>query len=347
MSAKIEYKNAVYSRRVPCVFLSNNAVFLFRFQVYSRLMRFFFVTALLLAFLALAACFREKPVPEAPLPAEELPDLAETLERLGAAGNSGESDVPDAQGDFPAKIEAALRNAEIPEAMSRRIRESITGSPAFILDLLNCLQGDSEIWRLVDKGHELPPDYEPADLAELGNGDYTTGRAGLRLRLAAADSLAEMAAAAKEEGVTLVVSSAYRSYRYQVEVYNRIVRELGQEAADRESARPGYSQHQTGLTVDFGSIDDSFAQTAAGRWMAANASRFGWSLSFPQGYEAVTGYRWESWHYRYVGKDLAAFIDNYFEGIQQYALRFIYEWENLPFSAYSGISNIPSRMCLG
>jgi D-alanyl-D-alanine carboxypeptidase len=290
-------------------------------------MRFFLVTALLLA---LAACSREKPVPEGPFPPEELPDLAETLERLGAAGNSGESNAPDAQGDFSAKIEAALDNAEISEAMSRRIRESITGSPAFILDLLNCLQGDPEIWRLVDKRHQLPPDYEPADLGELRDGDYKTGRPGLLLRRAAVDSLAEMAAAAKEEGVTLVASSAYRSYRYQAEVYNRIVRELGQEAADRESARPGYSQHQTGLTLDFGSIDDSFAQTAAGRWMAANASRFGWSLSFPQGYEALTGYRWESWHYRYVGKDLAAFIDNYFDGIQQHALRFIYEWEALP-----------------
>jgi D-alanyl-D-alanine carboxypeptidase len=125
----------------------------------------------------------------------------------------------------------------------------------------------------------------------------------------------------------LTASSAYRSFDYQTQVYNRNVREMGQEAADRESARPGHSQHQTGLVVDFGSIDDSFAATAAGRWMTVNASRFGWSLSYPNGYEAVTGYRWESWHYRYVGKDLAAFIDKYFNGIQQYALRFLYEWE--------------------
>jgi D-alanyl-D-alanine carboxypeptidase len=102
---------------------------------------------------------------------------------------------------------------------------------------------------------------------------------------------------------------------------------MGQEAADRESARPGHSQHQTGLVVDFGSIDDSFAATAAGRWITANASRFGWSLSYPNGYEDVTGYRWESWHYRYVGREIAAFINNYFDGIQQYALRFMYEWE--------------------
>ena len=138
-----------------------------------------------------------------------------------------------------------------------------------------------------------------------------------------------MAAAAWAEGLSLTVASSYRSYDYQVEVYARNVASDGQEEADRVSARPGYSQHQTGLVVDFGPIDNSFANTPGGRWVLANAARFGWSLSFPDGYEAVTGYVWESWHYRYVGLELAAFIDTYFDGIQQYALRFIYEWESL------------------
>jgi D-alanyl-D-alanine carboxypeptidase len=109
-------------------------------------------------------------------------------------------------------------------------------------------------------------------------------------------------------------------------VYERNVKEMGQQAADRESARPGHSQHQLGLVIDFGSITDAFARTPEGIWLSANASRFGWSLSYPEGYEDVTGYRWESWHYRYVGRELAEFIDNYFNGIQQYALRFIHEF---------------------
>jgi D-alanyl-D-alanine carboxypeptidase len=147
------------------------------------------------------------------------------------------------------------------------------------------------------------------------------------LRRSAAEALEAMAAAARAEGISLIASSTYRSYDYQVEVYARNVREDGQEAADRVSARPGHSQHQTGLVVDFGSIDDSFAETRAGRWILANGSRFGWSLSFPPGYEAITGYQWESWHYRYVGPELASFIDTYFGSIQQYALQFLYEWE--------------------
>jgi len=225
-----------------------------------------------------------------------------------------------------AKLDAVTRNAELPAALSGRIKTAAAG-PAFMADLSACLEGDRYLRALVDKKHSLPTGYAPSDLVALADGSYRVSRNGLTLRRAAAASLDEMAKAARADGVTLLVSSTYRSYEYQTQVYNRNVKEMGQAAADRESARPGHSQHQTGLVVDFGSIDDSFAATAAGRWMTANASRFGWSLSFPDGYEEVTGYRWESWHYRYVGKTLSAFIDNYFDGIQQYALRFLYEWE--------------------
>ena len=226
-----------------------------------------------------------------------------------------------------ARLDTVMRNAELPAVLSGRIKTAANASPAFMADLSACLEGDRHLRELVDKKHSLPPGYAPSDLVTLTEGSYRVNRNGLTLRRVAASALDEMAKAARADGVTLVASSAYRSYEYQTQVYNRNVREMGQEAADRESAKPGHSQHQTGLVVDFGSIDDSFAATAASRWLSANASRFGWSLSFPDGYEAVTGYRWESWHYRYIGKGLAAFIDKYFDGIQQYALRFLYEWE--------------------
>jgi D-alanyl-D-alanine carboxypeptidase len=251
--------------------------------------------------------------------AEEPADLAEAIARLSAA-----EETEKAFDEFLAQV---LEAAELPPELSRRISSAATESPAFILDLLSCLEGDPFLRRLVDKRHALPDGYEPDDLVPLEGGAYQVSRKGLLLRAAAAEALETMAAAAQAEGVTLTASSAYRSYDYQVAVYARNVRESGQETADRESARPGYSQHQTGLAVDFGSITDAFAETRAGQWIAANSSRFGWSLSFPAGYEALTGYRWESWHYRYVGQDLAAFINTWFGGIQQYALRFIHEWE--------------------
>jgi D-alanyl-D-alanine carboxypeptidase len=227
---------------------------------------------------------------------------------------------------FKDHLRRVLEEAEIPAEMSLRILNTAVEGPLFILDLLSVLEGDPYRWMLVDKGHALPEAYEPDDLVELQGPSYRVNRPGLLLRRPAAEALAEMTAAARAEGVDLLASSTYRSYGYQTEVYARNVRESGQETADRESARPGHSQHQLGLVVDFGSIDDSFADTPAGRWMLVNAGRFGWSLSFPQGYEALTVYRWESWHYSDVGRDLAAFIDAYFGGIQQYALRFLHEW---------------------
>jgi D-alanyl-D-alanine carboxypeptidase len=235
-------------------------------------------------------------------------------------------------GAFSSQVAVVIRNAELPAALSGAIQAAAAKDSVFMDDLRACLVPDRHLRELVDKQRPLPSNYAPADLVVLKGGSYRVNREGMTMRKAAAESLSDMAAAARAEGITLLVSSAYRSYEYQEQVYNRIVREMGREAADRESARPGYSQHQTGLTADFGSIDDSFAQTTAGRWMTANAGRFGWSLSYPNGYEAVTGYRWESWHYRYVGVPLASFIDRYFDGIQQYALRFLYEWELLSFS---------------
>ena len=255
-----------------------------------------------------------------------------------AGGSESPVKIPD--DDANNLLADVLRRTEIPEDISRTIIGAAAGNPAFVLELLMCLEGDPYLRMLVDKSHPLPSGYEPGDLVELGSAratgtgaagasSYRVSREGLMLRRAASDSLAEMAAAARADGVTLTVSSAYRSYDYQEQVYSRNVREMGREAADRESARPGFSQHQSGLVVDFGPIDNSFAEISAGKWMANNASRFGWSLSYPAGYEEVTGYIWESWHYRYTGSDLARFIDDYFNGIQQYALRFIFEWENL------------------
>jgi D-alanyl-D-alanine carboxypeptidase len=272
-------------------------------------MRFF---CLFLPILLLFSCF----VPKS--------GKGETVAMVNVKDDTNGEDVSSAKSGGETRLALVMRNAQLPEPLINSLQA--TGNPTFIADLYRCLEGDWHLRELVDKQHPLLPDYVPDDLVTLTDGTYRVNRPGMMLRETAEKSLSEMAAAASADGVSLVVSSAYRSYAYQDEVYNRIVREIGREAADRESAQPGHSQHQTGLVLDFGSIDDSFAQTTAGRWMAANASRFGWSLSFPDGYESVTGYRWESWHFRYVGRDIAAFIDNYFGGIQQYALRFLYEW---------------------
>jgi len=198
----------------------------------------------------------------------------------------------------------------------------------FVAELESVISADVDgLLELVDKNHGLPADRAPRDLVPLVWGrSYKPNREGLSLRAGAEEALEKMAAAARKDGVALVVGSSYRSYAYQKNVYERNVRELGQAAADRESARPGTSQHQLGTAVDFGSITDEFALTAAGKWLSLHAGEYGWSLSFPDGYEAVTGYRWESWHYRYIGVEAAAFQQKRFDDIQQYMMEFIDAW---------------------
>ncbi|MCL2094385.1 MAG: M15 family metallopeptidase [Treponema sp.] len=216
--------------------------------------------------------------------------------------------------------------AGLPEELARRVAVLTLDNPSFLMELLTLLAQDPYTYRLVDKQNHLPLTYEPDDLVPLRAQYFRLNRGDLELRAGAAQALEEMAQAAAAQGISFVIGSAYRSGERQAEVYQNWVRTLGRAEADRVSAQPGASQHQLGTVVDFFPIDDTFALTPASDWLKAHASRFGWSLSYPEGYEEVTGYRWESWHYRYVGPDLSAFIDTYFDGVQQYALQFIQAW---------------------
>jgi len=229
--------------------------------------------------------------------------------------------------EFAARLSAVMRNAELPPALYAYLLEVSARDSAFMDDLYAILAGPRYLRVLVDKQNALPDGYSPPDLVALRDGSYRVSRTGLTLRFSAAMSLEEMGRAALADGVTLVASSAYRSFAHQTQVHNRLVQQMGRAAAERVSARPGHSQHQLGLALDFGCITDAFAQTHAGLWLEVNATRFGWSLSYPYGYEHITGYTWESWHFRYLGRELAAFKEKYFGGIQQFALRFLHEWE--------------------
>ena len=221
-----------------------------------------------------------------------------------------------------------LGEAGIPEQMTRDIIASILESPAFIMELLALLQENYYTFLLVDKQHALPLDYSPDDLVPLtAGGSFGITRNDLSLRRSAAASLEEMAAAALADGVRLIAASTYRSAARQAEIFAWQVRTFGLETAERQSARPGHSEHQLGTAVDFYPIHDNFAYTAASRWLVQNAGSFGWTLSYPDGYEHVTGYRFEPWHYRFVGRPLAAFINTYFGGIPQFALQFIKIWQ--------------------
>lgn len=199
----------------------------------------------------------------------------------------------------------------------------------FLKDLENVLSHDTDnMLLLADKKNYLDESYIPHDLVPLtANDTYKINRNDLSLRIPVEQSLRKMADDAKIEGISILVSSTYRSFEYQKNLYERNVKQLGKDAADRESAQPGTSQHQLGTAIDFGSITDEFALTKAGKWLDLNAGNYGFSLSYPEGYESVTGYRWECWHYRYIGIEAVQFQKKWFKDVQQYMLEFIHYWK--------------------
>ena len=226
------------------------------------------------------------------------------------------------------------------QKMSARAKEAICvteeNKTEFIKDLYAILEeektfraDDKSLFFLIDKKHTASSSYAPKDLVSLKkNSLFDLNKAGMKIRPEAYSALNEMAQAALNDGIRLLVSSAYRSYSYQENLFNYWVSVDGLEEAERESARPGTSQHQLGTAVDFGSISDDFDKTQMGQWIYKNAADYGWSLSFPKGYEDVTGYRWECWHFRYIGKNACRFQQKWFGGIQQFMLEFIDCWKN-------------------
>lgn len=230
---------------------------------------------------------------------------------------------------------------QLAQSASKETSIKIQENPHRFLELLDSiLRSDGDLFLLVDKKHPLPKEHEPRDLVSIDTYGIRTSRPSLLLRKNAAVALSHMAEEARKEGIELIVSSAYRSFQYQGTVYRRVVQELGQEAADRESAKPGFSQHQLGTAVDFGSISDSFTGTSMERWLRRRAWEFGFSLSYPEGKEAETGYRYESWHYRFLGRDATRLEREFFFGSQQRMLEFLHtHWETLQKSHRGSSTN--------
>ena len=158
---------------------------------------------------------------------------------------------------------------------------------------------------LVNKYNYLTEDYVPSNLENIST---TYARSGMQLVKEAKEAFETLSENAKKEGMNVIAMSSYRSYDYQVNLYNNYVAQDGKEAADKYSARPGYSEHQTGLAVDVYNLDlpyTSFEETEEFTWMQENAYKYGFILRFPKDKVDITGYQYESWHYRYVGKKVA------------------------------------------
>ncbi len=179
---------------------------------------------------------------------------------------------------------------------------------------------------LVDLSHPLPPYYVPEDLVSLWAYGVPMLGSEMLLRRDAAEHLSRLVSAAAADGEELVVASAYRSYAHQQASYGRLASIYG-VGASRISAPPGHSQHQLGTAVDFTNawvgykLRQTFGLTSASRWLMYHAPEYGFVLAYPIGKEAYTGYRWEPWHYRYVGVENAKRLEESGLSLQEFLER--------------------------
>ncbi|MGV9195383.1 M15 family metallopeptidase [Microbacterium sp. MC2] len=248
--------------------------------------------------------------PEAPVtPPTSIPDPP-TVTFLPVPSLTTEPDEPDRLCDDPA-VRTALEggtDAEVIAAVGggESFRTAVAAGVAPCLDL-----GEADrLWVVVNKRHPLDPvDYWPVPQARAEGVQRTSGG---HMRADVAAALAQLAAAAAEGPGPIGANSGFRSYDFQVSTYSGYVSSRGRAAADLLSARPGHSEHQTGLAVDVVACGDgcggieSFGRTAQAEWVAANAWRFGFVVRYEQGQTRITGYEAEPWHLRYLGVDLAA-----------------------------------------
>ena len=161
---------------------------------------------------------------------------------------------------------------------------------------------------LVNKNNKLPSNYIPNDLEPI-NIKYSLENK--YLRHTARIAFEKMAKQAKKKGFNIIAVSTYRSYEYQKKLYNNYVKDKGFYYADMASARAGHSEHQTGLAVDVSdnSYDyDNFENTKEFIWMTKNCYKYGFILRYPKAKFHITGFKYEPWHYRYVGKNIAEYL---------------------------------------
>lgn len=251
--------------------------------------------SIMMSFLALAGCTDNTDTTQDSQPEEDAVE---------------EGSLPDEDNDSNEDQEEEESNAEdsIEDADEDEAEETVS------IDMEEDLLRPDSVKALVNKQYALPEDYAPEDLVTVEVPTVLENPEIRQLREVASDALTDMFAAAEEEGIILHARSGYRSYQTQVQLFNSYVENHGEEAANRYSARPGESEHQTGLAMDVTSesanyqLSEAFGSTPEGIWVEENAHEFGFIIRYPEGTEDITGYQYEPWHLRYFGEELAADI---------------------------------------
>lgn len=247
-----------------------------------------------------------QPEPVASLPASEPRQVDEAKLSPVAADTVAPSRTSDAPTTQPTPVPRIEERLPVPSP-SASAEESVGREEALPEDV----DSPDSITVIVNKLRPLPADYEPDDLVELtpelGSGTH-------ELREEAAEATLALFDAAQQEGLDLTVVSAYRSYAYQVELYDTYIQQYGTTLTQQMSARPGHSEHQTGLAIDVDAVEgahtlkQSFGETPAGQWLADHAHEFGFVIRYMKDEHDYTGFQYEPWHLRYFGEQYAQHI---------------------------------------
>jgi D-alanyl-D-alanine carboxypeptidase len=204
-------------------------------------------------------------------------------------------------------------------------KQTSTTTPAAFDKSRYSIDQASSLWAVVNKGRVLPSTYVPAGLT-VPNLPLRTNAQDPEMHVRAETALAmeQMFAAARSDGLNLMLASGYRSYSEQSILYARYSAQSGVQQADTFSARPGHSEHQTGLAADIEpashhcEVDQCFADTPEGVWLAANSYKYGFIIRYQKTTQALTGYEYEPWHVRYLGTDLAQQLHSSGQTLEQF-----------------------------
>ncbi|MBT2514362.1 D-alanyl-D-alanine carboxypeptidase family protein [Arthrobacter sp. ISL-30] len=257
------------------------------------------------ALAGLAACTPESPSP------------ASSASASSASASAASADPATAA---PLQPAAAAEPAEVPEAPAAPEPPAAPQAPFNALKTQHSITDPASPWVVVNKHRPLTPlEYAPADLVQPNVRLAVGGEAAL-LNRTTASAAEQLFAAAARDGVVLALASGYRSFATQAATYNGYASSRGQASADTASARPGFSEHQTGWAFDIAdgggacSFLPCFAEQPAAVWAKANAATFGLVVRYPWMFHDITGYYYESWHLRYIGVEAA--MDMTAKGIQ-------------------------------
>ncbi|MCD2332187.1 M15 family metallopeptidase [Borreliella americana] len=215
---------------------------------------------------------------------------------------------------------------KIVQTMNKECKNFIEKNPIQFLKGIKPLV-DAEknnLLTLINKKIPIPINYTIPDLVNINDFEdlKNIGTKTIKVRKILIKDLIQLIKDAKKIGIKIKIKSAYRTQKYQKFLFDYNVKTYGRKVAETQSAIPGHSQHHMGTAIDFINIDDNLLNTKEGKWLYENSLKYGFSISYPKGYEIETGYKAEPWHYLYIGPKPCLIQKKYFNNLQHKLLEF-------------------------